>query len=50
MTVSSAVPRRPVSTAPLRGSYARQHEVFPSLRIRTGPLPGGPGGPSCGAP
>ncbi|KQV21676.1 MULTISPECIES: (2Fe-2S)-binding protein [unclassified Kitasatospora] len=43
MTVSSTGSRRPVSTAPLHGSYARQHAAFPSLRIRTGPLHSGPG-------
>ncbi|MFI5530499.1 (2Fe-2S)-binding protein [Kitasatospora sp. NPDC051853] len=28
---------------PLLGSYARQHRVFPALRIVAGPLPTGPG-------
>lgn len=36
MTVSSTERRPPVSAPPLRGSYTRQHEVFPALRIHTG--------------
>ncbi|MER5864786.1 (2Fe-2S)-binding protein [Kitasatospora sp. NPDC002040] len=42
MTVSSTAPRPAVSAPPLSGSYARQHEVFPNLRIR-------PGAPRTGA-
>jgi hypothetical protein len=43
MTVSSTEPRRAVSALPLQGSYARQHAVFPSLRIHSGPLRTGAG-------
>ncbi|MFJ8042586.1 (2Fe-2S)-binding protein [Kitasatospora sp. NPDC096147] len=53
MTVSSTEarptgPGRPgppgllTEVPPLLGSYARQHEVFPSLRITAGPLPADP--------
>ncbi|MBB4950206.1 hypothetical protein F4556_005741 [Kitasatospora gansuensis] len=41
--MSSTASRRSVSSPPLHSSYGRQHAVFPSLRIHTGPLRTGPG-------